>query len=207
MKDVSGFTELAAVLVLLAVGVSVVRAAADVLPEDTNTIESLTPEQARKLAQEFPGVPVDVEFKGFGRTPLQKCLPLNGLKSLDAETAKALAEYKSHLLLNGLTTLSVDAAKPLEEHKIGWLSLDGLTTLSDEVAKALVKHKGVFLLNGLTTLSGETALTLTQLRSLEVVGDCMRESTNPLGSLLRAKRRSVSIRPFPARAFQDPPAF
>jgi hypothetical protein len=166
MKDVGGFAELhrlfAAVLVLLAFGGSVVRAAADAFPEDTNAIESLTPEQARKLAQEFPGVPVDVEFKGIGRTPLQKCLPLNGLKSLDAETAKALAEYKSHLLLNGLTTLSADAAKSLEEHKIGWLSLDGLTTLADEVAKALVKHNGVFLLNGLTTLSGETALTLTQ---------------------------------------------
>ena len=31
-------------------------AIADELPEDTNKIESLTPEQARKLAEEFRGV-------------------------------------------------------------------------------------------------------------------------------------------------------
>jgi hypothetical protein len=31
-------------------------------PEDTNTIESLTPEQARKLAEEFPGVDIQVKF-------------------------------------------------------------------------------------------------------------------------------------------------
>jgi len=51
---------------------------ADELPEDTNKIESLTVEQARKLAAE-------AEFKG-------ESLDLSGLTTLDAATAKALAE-------------------------------------------------------------------------------------------------------------------
>ncbi|MEX0671415.1 MAG: hypothetical protein WD060_13265, partial [Pirellulales bacterium] len=51
---------------------------ADELPADTNTIKSLTVEQARKLAAEFKG----------------QQLSLNGLTTLDADTAKALAEFK-----------------------------------------------------------------------------------------------------------------
>ena len=56
-------------------------------PEDTNQIESLTPEQARKLAKEFPGVDVMLEITGIGELTMQYCLPLIGLKSLDASTA------------------------------------------------------------------------------------------------------------------------
>ena len=51
------------------------RALADELPKDTNQIESLTPEQAKTLLAEFKG----------------QDLYLNGLTTLDADTAKALA--------------------------------------------------------------------------------------------------------------------
>ncbi len=40
---------------------------ADKLPEDTNKIESLTPEQAQKLAKEFPGTRAEFKIEsGFG---------------------------------------------------------------------------------------------------------------------------------------------
>ena len=75
-------------------------AGASELLDDTNKIEILTPEQARKLAEEFRGAEVEMEFKGVGKQAVSDCLPLNGLKSLDAETAQALAGYdKGPLLL------------------------------------------------------------------------------------------------------------
>ena len=94
----------AALIVSLAwlVWLSPARALADELPNDTNQIESLTPDQAKKLAAEFPGMWVVFKYD-FG-TVTQRGLPLNGLKSLDAATAKALAEFKDPVLyLNGLT--------------------------------------------------------------------------------------------------------
>jgi hypothetical protein len=113
---------------------------ADELPEDTNKIESLTPEQARKLAEDFLGVEIDV--KGFGKRGVPGCLPLNGLKSLDAETARALAGYgKGPLPLNGLTTLDAETAKALVEFKSLYLFLSGLTTLDAATAKSLAESK------------------------------------------------------------------
>ena len=160
------------------------------LPADTNKIESLTLEWGRKLAKDFPGVVVEVETKGLGKREIPGCLPLNGLKSLDAETAKVLAGYgKGRLLLNGLTTLDAatakalaefkgvslavngltalddDAANALAEVKVQWLDLAGLTTLDAETAAALAAFKGVMLsLNGLTTLDAEAAKALAAFK-------------------------------------------
>ena len=140
-------------------------AIADELPEDTNKIESLTPEQAQKLAREFPGMKVDIEVKGAG--VLSKFgLPLSGLKSLDAETAKELAGYgKALLVLNGLTKLDAAAAKSLAGFKGATLLLDGLTTLDADTAKALTLFEGEGLsLTGLTTLDAETAKALAEFK-------------------------------------------
>ena len=137
-------------------------APASEFPEDTNTIESLSPEQARRLVTEFRGVRVVVERKGRPKGMLAPCLPLNGLKSVDADLAEALAGYhKGPLFLDGLTMLSVEAAKALAQHR-GVLSLSGLTTLSDDASKALAEHEGVLLLDGLTTLSAEAARMFAQ---------------------------------------------
>lgn len=112
-------------------------APANEFPADTNTIESLSPEQARRLVTEFPGVRVVVERKGRPQGMLAQCLPLNGLKSVDGDLAEALAGYrKGPLFLDGLTMLSVEAAKALARHR-GVLSLSGLTTLSADAAKAI----------------------------------------------------------------------
>jgi hypothetical protein len=141
-------------------------ARADDLPEDANKIECLTPEHARKLAEEFPGVEVGIKIKGRQNFMLRRCLPLNGLKSLDAETAKALAGYdKGPLLLNGLTTLDPDIAKALTEFTGELLSLDGLTTLDADTAKALAECKGKRLvLNALTTLDTDTAKAIAEFK-------------------------------------------
>jgi hypothetical protein len=148
-------------------GIAPVRA--DELPADTNKIESLTPERARKLATEFSGVSVAVGIggnspanprprSGFGVTE-SRCLPLNGLKSIDKETAKELAGYsRGPLLLDGLTTLDADTATALVEFKHR-LYLDGLTTLDAETAKGFAN---VMFLNlaGLSALDARTAKVL-----------------------------------------------
>jgi hypothetical protein len=125
-------------------------AMADELPKDTSKIESLTPAQARKLV---------AEFKGGG-------LGLQGLTTLDADTAKVLAEFKCQLLdLNGLTTLDVATAKALSEFKGACLDLNGLTTLDAAIAKALSDFKGQQLrLNGLTALESDTAKALAEFK-------------------------------------------
>ena len=127
---------------------------ADELPKDTNTIESLTVEQSRKLAAEFKGVN----------------LFLDGLTTLDAATAKVIAEFKGgYLHLNGLTTLDADTAKALAEFKGQELSLNGLTTLDAATAKALVEFKCVQLyLNGLTTLDAATAKALAEFKGQQL---------------------------------------
>ena len=128
-------------------------------------IESLTPEQARKLVEEFPGVRVENlgdNDEAYGN----RCLPLNGLTSLDTETARALAGYeKGPLLLDGLTSLDPDTAKALAKFKGIWLALNGLTSLDTETARALAGYdKGPLLLNGLTSLDPDPAKALAEFK-------------------------------------------
>lgn len=107
------------------------------LPKDTNTIESLTPEQARRLAAEFPGVEV-VFREVHGPVTYNFCLPLNRLRSIDVETARALVGYKrGPLVLNGLVTLEADVAKVLAAYRAGYLMLHGLESLDVGAAKVL----------------------------------------------------------------------
>ena len=80
------------------------------LPKDTNAITELTPDQAQKLVQEFPGVNIFLKTD-LAEVEANGCLPLNGLKSLDSKVAQALAGFeKGPLLLNGLTTLTPESA-------------------------------------------------------------------------------------------------
>ena len=160
-------------------GIAPVRA--DELPADTNKIESLTPERARKLATEFSGVSVAVGIggnspanprprRGFGVSE-SRCLPLNGLTSIDKETAKELAGYsKGPLLLDGLTTLDADTATALVEFKGGYLYLRGLTTLDADTATALAKFRHRLYLDGLTTLDAETAQGFANVMFLNLAG-------------------------------------
>ena len=151
----------------------------DALPADTNQIKRLTPEQATALAGS----------KG-------KALSFDGLTTLDAATATALAEFKGRYLALGVTTLDADTAKALAEFKGEFLSLDGLTTLdagtakalaeskawggqlpritafespeSVEIATALAKRKGPLLLRSLTKISPKTLTALIEKEDVEI---------------------------------------
>ena len=150
MKPATGSSILAAALIVSLVSFSPSRALADELPKATNQIESLTPEQATALA----------ELKGSR----QGRLNLNGLTTLDAATAKVLAEFNGQsLYLNGLTTLDAATAKALAEFKGPYLELIGLTALGADAAKALAEFNGkVLALNGLTALDADIAKALAE---------------------------------------------
>ena len=111
------------------------RSLPDDLPEDSNKIKNLTPEQARRLSDGF-------------QDPF---LSLDRLHTLDADTAKVLADMKvKYLSLNGLTTLSPEAAQALAKSPATHLYLGGVPALDvaarvhrvDQPRSALV-HKGV----------------------------------------------------------------
>lgn len=137
------------------------------LPEGTDKVESLTPDQARKLVKEFPGVELEIENKRSAQWRLSNCLPLKGLKSLDPDTAKALAGYdKGPLVLSGLTTIDTDTAKGLAEFKGPYVYLSGLTTIDADAAKAIAEVKSHNLcLNGLATLDAVTAKALAKSKA------------------------------------------
>jgi hypothetical protein len=100
-------------------------------PINTAAIRRLTPQRAKWLAKEFKGAR----------------LILDGLATLDADTAKALAEFKGE-----------------------WLTLAGLATLDADTAKALTEFKGCLFLNGLTTLDADTAATLRANPAIQFPG-------------------------------------
>ena len=77
MKPAAGSSIVAATLILALVSLSPACALADDSPNDTNQIESLTPQQAKKLAAEFPGVRVVIEGN-IGTSFIERSLPLNG---------------------------------------------------------------------------------------------------------------------------------
>jgi len=111
---------------------------ADDTPQDTDTIESLTMQQARTLVETFPGMKVTMNqgVRVAGR------MPLNGLTSLRPEVARVLAGYVgAELALDGLTTLDADTAQALAECKCQRLSLKGLTALDPGAAEALTESK------------------------------------------------------------------
>jgi hypothetical protein len=197
MKPAAGSSILAAALIVSLVWLSPARALADELPKDTNQIERLTPEQAKKLAAEFPGVWVVIDPS---TTYMRRSLPLNGLNSLDAETATALAAYpEGPLLLDGLTTLDAATTKALAEFKGSALWLNGLTTLDAATAKALAEFKGDYLhLDGVTKLDVDIAKILAEFKGswLGLGGlttlDAATASTSPRRSRLSTNGMATS---------------
>jgi beta-lactamase regulating signal transducer with metallopeptidase domain len=140
------------------------------LPSDTNTIESLTPEQARVLVQnalleelvrrnpdERERARIFNHKETMDLYESWSILRLNGLTTLDAETAKVLAAFKGILDLDGLPAIDPEAARLLAGGNCKWLRLHGLKTLSPETARELVKSR----------LEGH-AISLPQLDTLDV---------------------------------------
>lgn len=163
------------VLLLLLAGASLGFAPvpAAELPRNTNAIESLTPEQARKLLGSRPGVTFDVLTKSKPGKEFHRrnnVLRLNGLKSLDAETAKVLATHaEGSLLMPRLERLSADAAQPLAGYTGGTLLLSGLTAIDAETAEWLAKASVEMLdLHGLTSLDTEAATSLAKSKAVQL---------------------------------------
>ena len=121
------------------------RPPADDTPEDPNTIESLTPEQARRLSDCFQ----------------ETFLSLDRLRTLDAATAAVLAEVPvKYLSLSGLTTLAPAAARALAKTPATHLYL-GVPALDAATAGALADFNGEELyLLGLLSLDTDTATAL-----------------------------------------------
>jgi hypothetical protein len=159
---------------------------ADEVPVGTDKVESLTPEQARALVEEFPGVDIQVSFKS-SRHSFRKSLPLNGLKTLDVATASVLSNYHGPLSLCGLTTLDAEVLKEFKKpgnggdyrsgggglfdwvryHEGSVLHVDGLKTLDAETATALVDvwgHRWSGILSHLEKLDIDTAKVLAGYR-------------------------------------------
>jgi hypothetical protein len=104
---------------------------------------------------------------------LNDCLPLNGLKSLNADVARALAKYdKGPLLLNGLTTLDAQTAQTLASFPKWTGRLPRLTALEapDAVAtaRALAARPGRLRLTGLKRVSPKTLAALIEKRDVEI---------------------------------------
>ena len=158
------FASRAAALVLLLIAAA--AASAGEIPTDTNAIEQLTPAEARKLVAEFPGA--NVKFAPAHDTTIttsSRGLPLSGLRSLDAETAKALAAYEGELVLGGLTSLDAAAAEALTNGKAYSIYLHGLTELDADTARVLAASKKVqSWLSKLTTLDDAAAAALADFK-------------------------------------------
>ena len=183
-------------LVAAAVALGVEAAPAADPPQDPSTIESLTPEQARRLAAEFPGAEVQVK-ESQGTVTHNFCLPLPRLRSIDVETARALVGYRrGPLVLGGLVTLDADVAKVLATFRGGYLMLHGLKTLdvgaarvlaasqywdgllpsltafespdSIDIAKALAKRKLPLFVPHLRKISAKTLTALIEKRDVGI---------------------------------------
>lgn len=138
------------------------------IPEDTNAIESLTPEQAREIAGRFLGVSITVPFSPVdGNGVFNFALPLNGLTELDAATAEALARYGDPgcIALNGVRTLPEDVGRALAKTPSFALLLNGITKLEPATARSLAEYRGDLHLNGLEDLPTEVAKEIGQYRA------------------------------------------
>ena len=167
------------VLISLRVGPLVVMA--DEFPEDTNKIETLTPEQALSLFRNdrqnqkarWEEHYVVRLATPEGRLLLEKrtrdvdgvdVLCLNGLKHLTPETARVLALYKGHLMMNGLAALDAATAKALAAFKGDGLSLDGLAAIDAAVARALAETTWCAHLPKVKAIDADTAEVLAQVQ-------------------------------------------
>jgi len=180
-----------------------VPALADDLSEDISQTQSLSPEQAKSLAEEFkakgslPGGANGLDLRGLTSLSVETAaelakftgtwLWLDGLSSLDAKTAKALAGFKGSLQINGLPALEAETAKALAESQCEILILNGVTTLDAEAARELARFSGKWLyLNGLQAISADTAKSLAnfggEILSLQGLAELSPEAAQGLAT-------------------------
>jgi hypothetical protein len=159
-----------ALLVLAALIFGPLVTVADDVSDDTDQIESLRVDQARMLAETFPGV--NMKYEGpSGDLSL-------GLTTLAAETAKALAKYKGELMLpydaigGDEMPMTEDIARLMIATKSFQGSLPGVTAFetpdSVAVAKILATRKGRLALPNLEKISPKTLAALIEKEDVEI---------------------------------------
>ncbi|MFO1065689.1 MAG: hypothetical protein U0892_17650 [Pirellulales bacterium] len=117
-------------------------------------------------------------------------LQLNGIHSLDAESAAELAAGPTRLSLDGLLELDAMTARQLASSK-AFISVDSLTSVSDGVADEMAMHSTGWSLKGLKSLTHPrlaAALSATpnnielfKVETLDV--NCLESLTRGEGSL------------------------
>jgi len=160
---------------------------------DLQKLGSLTPKVAQRLV-ESANAGYDARFMReqaerqrafpqFGGDPGPNPLPstrpllLGKVRTLTADVAKQLAQYKGPLVLPAVSELSDETAEVLGSHRGISLYLSGVTSLSESAAAALAKHtpftpRPVVDISGLTawehrlSLSGLVSLTPAQAAAL-----------------------------------------
>ncbi|MCB9897945.1 MAG: hypothetical protein H6825_08075 [Planctomycetes bacterium] len=113
-------------------------------------VEALTPAEASTLAR----------FDGLR-------LALPGLLSLDVPLARTLATFGTgrpevELFLDGVATLDAEAAAALADFGGARLSLGGLRVLDVASARTLASYQGLLVLNGMFDIPPDVALALAQ---------------------------------------------
>jgi hypothetical protein len=135
---------------------------ADELPKDTNTITSLTAEQAKRLVAEFKG----------------QVLILNGLTTLDADTARVLAQFKGRVGLPPAVEEMFSKNYPLTPRTALAFAarsngqLRHITALdspdSVAIAKALATREGPLALPNLKKISPRTLSALIEKEDIDI---------------------------------------
>jgi hypothetical protein len=91
-----------------------------------------------------------------------ECLSLNGLTTLDAATARALAAFAGELNLRRVRAVDADTVRAIAEFEAAGLSL-GLTTLDADTAAALAKFAGPQLaLGGITAFDSPDSVAVAK---------------------------------------------
>ena len=123
-------------------------------------------------------------------------LGLNGLTTLDSQTARALEKCStgSILYLNGLTALEPEVAEALAFWKGHTLYLNGLTRLNLTTAKNLATWNGSILyLNNITLLTTEEAQVLSQWEGAHLSLENLRNLSFEVVQQLRSFKRTLVI--------------
>jgi serine/threonine protein kinase len=165
-------------------------------------VESITIEEAEILKHHPHWQELDLSFlkefpktiaEVFGRYSLYgNNLSLDGLVTLEDDSAEALSTHLGGLSLNGLTTLSDRAVKALSKHQ-GPLSLNGLATLSDSMAEAFSKSSQPFSLIGIKSLTIGVAEALSKFRGSWLILDGLTSVNEVVAEALSRYQGELSL--------------
>jgi hypothetical protein len=166
---------------------------------DLASLTSLSPETAQVLAQCTKNLTLDglkavkkevADALCSDQSPIFKGeLRMDGIESLDRETAEALSKWDGEaLLLYGLTSLDTDTAKALsvfDGNQWGATLGLGIRTLSVETAQILASSQsiGPLYLSGIRELNIDQADALSNFKGVIVFEDLMSISDEALDTL------------------------